>query len=50
MRQRDVASVIDIIEAALLAQSFVAETDREAFDENLMMTFRGVSWPACVTS
>jgi uncharacterized protein with HEPN domain len=37
MRQRDVASVIDIIEATRLAISFVANTDRVTFDENLMM-------------
>jgi uncharacterized protein with HEPN domain len=37
MRQRDVASIIDIIEAARLAVRFVADTTRETFDENLMM-------------
>ena len=37
MRQRDVSSIIDIIEAARLAVSFVADADRGTFDENLMM-------------
>ena len=37
MQQRDVASVVDIIEAARLAISFIANADRGAFDENLMM-------------
>ena len=37
MRQRDVSSIIDIIEAARLAVRFVADTTRETFDENLMM-------------
>jgi uncharacterized protein with HEPN domain len=37
MLQRDVASIIDIIEAARLAMSFAADADRGTFNIDLMM-------------
>jgi len=37
MKPRDLASLVDIIEAARLTQSFLAGIDKEDFDVNLMV-------------
>uniref|UniRef100_A0A831UH28 DUF86 domain-containing protein n=1 Tax=Geobacter metallireducens TaxID=28232 RepID=A0A831UH28_GEOME len=37
MKPRDLASLVDIIEAARLAQSFLAGIDRDNFDSNLLI-------------
>ncbi|GLI38519.1 DUF86 domain-containing protein [Geobacter hydrogenophilus] len=37
MKPRDLASLVDIIEAAHLAQSFLAGIDRDNFDSNLLV-------------
>lgn len=37
MKPRDLASLVDIIEAARLAQSFLAGIDKDHFDSNLLV-------------